>query len=137
MDVYLIEAHSKKSSINLDLSFLYVFFIKLPARSEQVYVSNKRNQTEVETFLPVAVHRKLYTVIFFVWMIFFYNFKTTKNILKQFFSFLVKNMITPWNFPKYMSLTKEVDWRCHLRFLMSSKIGFWSVYYTPVMLSSQ
>ena len=64
MDVYLIEAHSKKSSINLDLSFLYVFFIKLPARSEQVYVSNKRNQTEVETFLAVAVHRKLYTVIF-------------------------------------------------------------------------
>ena len=66
MDVYLIEAHSKKSSINLDLSFLYVFLIQLQAKCEQVYVCNKRNQTEVETFLPEAVHRKLYIVNFFV-----------------------------------------------------------------------
>ena len=36
-------------------------------------------------------------------------------------------MIRPWHFPKYIALTRQVDWRRHLQFLMMPS-GFWTVY---------
>ena len=39
-----------------------------------------------------------------------------------------RDILWPWNFPKYVSLTKEFDWWKHL--LKPKKNGFWSVKHT-------
>ena len=49
----------------------------------------------------------------------------------------IRGIVIPWNFLKYVSLTKEVDWWHNFKFLMTSKTDFCSVYYTPVALPSQ
>ena len=48
----------------------------------------------------------------------------------------VSDTIRPWNFPKYVSLAKEVHWWLHFQFFpTSSKFRFWSVNYTLVTWS--
>ena len=46
-----------------------------------------------------------------------------------------RDILWPWKFPKYVSLTKEFDWWKHL--LKPKKIGFWSVKHTPARYHSQ
>ena len=72
------------------------------------------------------------------------HFETCSGFTDQFLAFQnnflvsqIRDIVIPWNFLKYVSLIKEVDWWHNFKFLMTSKTDFCSVYYTSVALPSQ
>ena len=59
-------------------------------------------------------------------------------IFKMFLVSPERYILWPWNFPKYVSSTKKVDWlKYFLLLLKLTKTGFWSVNYTPVTWHNQ